>query len=961
MITTKQQFSPITDPANLACTILDPAKAGKDLIIRLPEGIFEDVVELRLPARLKQLRSTDDCDQVITDLQRAADRVVQAVSEYCDSKTPDSILRVKETTGVYVRNVYRHLGWRFQDLVNVRDSENTSSAYLVGIPAIRHQAFEDGKLCDLMPYQVALHPSVARKLGVEAGQKVQLCRFPETRTMAVEVVVDPTIGPNCIGLPLGEPNLPKLLGGDCDGDCYAVRAYHTLETQEELNQVFEAQWKDCPDPVTSDQVLTWRDESPSGKSDGEIAHSKFMQKVVIGPVTLDSMATYIVKMAAKDRLPLSYGQLRGLMERSIEVSMDMKKCEGHDPLLFRKVINGECSLDDTVCEALEAQGYVVEDVETLVHFVNEYGGSIRKLARTNPAYDALLGDPDAVERFVATAPEDISRSFIESVFGKLRKPGPRRFHERLTRPKARYGNAFFCATLDRRTQELVVECGLAEYRIQTTKGAIRLSAVELCLFRPTVEVDIVDKEGELLTSCVLHHGWPSVVNAIARSEYAWEIIAQPNADVAKADLERLVKKVLRRLFKTYELEGAQVDRWDTVCGTKRYVVLDKELPKIEGHDFIELEMLRRTAAAEELVRRGLINYRSDTTSGNPGMAFYSKAGRGNTYVSKSDPLNCLASLKRSGVRNALGNLVEITGAEQESFVTDAEMTPPVAELNVAVLPINGMDGIVVSSAVSDRLTGKMPKVIAGLDFGSYEYHPLADGSKIQGRLDAKGAVRVIPEESMPWIRYADGTKVRAEVVMSLDSVSHEMLRHSHCTLALTAAAHRMKETTGGRMRVPTDVAVERITRVARLSGLFDSEDMTAEVLRPDGELIGSYPAGMAAIGVHRQFPSILASVHRREEITDLFPTSTASGGVVSGLAGCLCMMAEGLGKCCQELHFQINPELDAEIKALRSCVTRRQIAPPASKCVHGRTHGVNHSALTSCTAWYYTGCSNQSR
>jgi hypothetical protein len=98
--------------------------------------------------------------------------------------------------------------------------------------------------------------------------------------------------------------------------------------------------------------------------------------------------------------------------------------------------------------------------------------------------------------------------------------------------------------------------------------------------------------------------------------------------------------------------------------------------------------------------------------------------------------------------------------------------------------------------------------------------------------------------------------------------------------------------------------------------------MTAQILRPDGEVIGDYPAGMAAIGVHRQFPSVMASVHSQETITDFVPTTTATGGVVSGLAGSLCMLAEGLEKCFEELHFHVNPELDAEIQALKTCVVR---------------------------------------
>lgn len=921
-------FEPITDPSSLTYTILDPAKADKDLVIRLPHGIFEDVEALRLPACLKQIKFSAEGKPVLTDIQRAADRLVQALTDYVEVENPENVRRVKETAGVYVRNVYKHLAWRCEDLINVRDSPNTSSAYLVGVPAIRHEAFVDGVLCELMPWQISLHPSVAHKLGVAGGQKVQLCRFPETKTMVVQVVLDDTIGKHCIGLPIGEPNLAKMLGGDCDGDCYAIRAYHTPECQAELDAVFENQWAERPEPALSEVVCNWRDEAVSNRNDEEISSSKFSQKVVVGPVTLDAMAVFIVKMAARGRLQLSFAQIRGLMERSIEVAMDCKKVEGQDPLLFRKVINGECELDDDARAELISQGYVVEDVATLVKFIAEHGGNIRKLARSNPAYDILLGGQGAVEGFLETAPEDISRHFLDSIFAKsLRKPGPRRYHEKLARSKERHGNLFFAATMDRKTGETAIDCGLAEYRIPTTQGgkAIRLSDTEVALFRPSVEVNFIERDGELATSCILHHGWPSIVNTIARSELSWEIweiISQPDADVANRDLERLVKKVLRRVYKTYELDGVGLDSWNVMCGMQRYVVLDIPLPKIEGYDFITLEMMRRQAAAETLLKRGLINNRSDTAGGNPGMSFFMAAGKRTTAVTKSDPLNHLASLKRSSVRNALANLVEITGAETESFITDADRTPPVVEMNVAALPINSMDSAIVSGAACDRLTAKMPAVRADCDFTSYEFYPLENGSKIQGRLDLKGVVRIIPEENMPWILYADGTKVRADILMPLDSKGHEMLTHSHCTLALTAAASKLKVTTGGRMRVPRDVTIERIAKVAQRSGLYDSDDMLADVLRPSGELIGRYPAGMAAVGVHQQFPSVMASVHPRQRITDFHPTSMSDGGVVSGLAGSLCMLAEGLDKCFEEIHSTVNPALDAEIQALRSCIVR---------------------------------------
>lgn len=67
---------------------------------------------------------------------------------------------------------------------------------------------------------------------------------------------------------------------------------------------------------------------------------------------------------------------------------------------------------------------------------------------------------------------------------------------------------------------------------------------------------------------------------------------------------------------------------------------------------------------------------------------------------------------------------------------------------------------------------RLSVVLPGCEFGGFVFYPLEDGSKVQGRLDLKGAARAIPQENMPWIRYADGTKVRAEIVMPLDSRGH---------------------------------------------------------------------------------------------------------------------------------------------------------------------------------------------
>lgn len=934
---TKTTLKPIIDVNNLEGTILDPSKARKTLMISLPAGTFENVTVIKLPPALRVLKTAEDGTPIISDLQRAADRVVQALVALREEKSTENELRLKESVGVYVRNVHRQLSWKFEDLVNSRDTTTTSSAYLVGVPAFRFDIFVDGKDCDLEPWEVALHPKTASNLGLAHLDLALLERFPKTACRVVRVVTDPTLGRDVIGLPTAHFNvgdyedftLAKLLGGDCDGDCYTLRAFHSRKHKLELKRVFESQWIGAHRIDYTAPVYTWRDEKFSTATDQEIAESKFDQKVVIGPVTNTCIQIFVVKMMAKHTLKLTFGELRFMMERAIETAMDMKKVQGDDPLAFRNVVLGERPFDESAIEELTKQGFNCMHVHTLLQFISEHGGDIRALAMKNPAYAVLMSEKDAVERFLATSPEHITRHFLNELYAhRFAKPGKKPYHAKLTRPKGRYGKCFFAATFDVRTKEIVVDCGLGETRIATSAGgrAIRLSQVEVALFRPTVQVDFLVRGGKLSTNCTLHHGWPSVINALARSEYAWEIweiIATPEKEIADRDLERLVKKILRRMLKAYELDGGNIASWNAVCGVHKYVVLETELPVIDGLDFITLEHTRRLAAAKFLMERKLINHMSDTISGDPGMAFYAKVGDGITAATASDPLNSLAALKRAPVRNALSNVVDILGAKEESFSRKFKHNPPMVELATIAMPIDGMDAMIASDTISADLTAMLP--VVDTEMGeSRKFYEATDGTKIQARVDVKGVTRQIPEEKLPWIRFADGSMVRAQVVISMCSKSHEMLRHTHCTLALTAAAKRMVETTGHTMSVPAGVTAERVARVAQISGLYSDADMLVEVLHPETmELIGMFPGGYCAFGVHRQIPEIVASIHQQRDTRSFFPTSIADGGVVSGIAGDFCMLAEGLVKCQGELHGVINKALNAEIRALASGIIRK--------------------------------------
>jgi hypothetical protein len=132
---------------------------------------------------------------------------------------------------------------------------------------------------------------------------------------------------------------------------------------------------------------------------------------------------------------------------------------------------------------------------------------------------------------------------------------------------------------------------------------------------------------------------------------------------------------------------------------------------------------------------------------------------------------------------------------------------------------------------------------------------------------------------------------------------------------------------GERMRVPDGLTPEKITNVCIESGLYDSDDLTVEILSPDkSTIIGRYPAGVIALGMHTQIPSVNTSVHSQELYDeDAYATSTSSGGVVSGMMGAMTMRAYGLTNCLQTLHSDVPPALAAEIGALLRCVERRPV------------------------------------
>jgi hypothetical protein len=272
--------------------------------------------------------------------------------------------------------------------------------------------------------------------------------------------------------------------------------------------------------------------------------------------------------------------------------------------------------------------------------------------------------------------------------------------------------------------------------------------------------------------------------------------------------------------------------------------------------------------------------------------------------------------------NACSNLIEFVGSHPVSFNLEEKPQSPTAEVWAVSLPIDLMDAIWVSESLSDTFQAKIYQP----QTGEYKVYPLQEGMKYQAiEADAKGIGKLIPADNMPWIKLANGQLIRTEVVFQMGSKSHQQLRQTHFRLALEAVARINFLKTGKRMKVPAALTPEQITKVCIESNLFANDDLTLEILSPDkSTVIGKFPAGVLALGMHTQIASINASVHSQELFDEeAYATTTSSGGVVSGMMGATTMRAHGLTNCLKTLHSDVPPALAAEIAALLKCVERR--------------------------------------
>lgn len=969
---------------DLKGTILDPRlmETREYIPVSVPvAGFYQDLATVKIYLKLIAPQFTEDGRPIVSPLARAADNLVQAALAY-RAADEDSVLLLKERFAIYRRVVLQQFKWALNDASNPRDSVNNSSAYLVGVPFILPDGILTGKVTDLADFEVAINPRLASKLNVVSGDIVLLRRFPETKCLPVKVRISRRVPKYCLGLPVSD--LMNLLGGDLDGDCYVLQAFFEEECVKELIHVYSSAVATYGTLYNLElKLLGYKDEKLSGLSDEMVADSKRKQKVLVGPCTIDGYSTFVIKSMAGDRLSLSFEQLRKIMERSLEVVMDTKKAPTHsdgtlwDPMLLRNVLNNEAvgMAAEEVTTKLTEQGYNVDDIRALIRFAAEHDKSLRQLAYLNSGYRATRGGHEEAESFIRglKSKENVGEQFVDCLYGrKLIKGAQPTRYQRIKRPARKYGFWGFRAQMNGKGQ-IEVACGLGRHSQATMLGGKALvidpNGTEVAMFRRTVEVILqpakvrvlaakldqsverleklrddkavrrlkarygrVDVEGSEYL-CLFHRTWCELLEAMADSaDFTFDvqtIIREPDAIKASELLTSLVRRMLRRMYKTYQVRGGDFQTWEALAGAHKIVVVnfERDDDRPEDVDIFSAKMLVGEVAGKFLESRRLINNLSDTISGDPGTAYYLRKDEHANFVTQFDTLSHFIAYKRMPVSAALGNIQEIAGVNTPSIKQPkASAVPPMREVWTAGLPFDLKDAILFDPSFKSGIGNiKIPKVIKGLDFGSYDYFKFETGCKMQSFIDAKG---VGAETKLPIAEFADGTRVQVEVAFGMTSASHEMLRHTHGTLALTAAAWRMHETTGYQMSVPANVSMERIAKVAQASGLYDDDTLTARLINPEtGEYItysdesgttyDRFPVGRASFGVHRQIPEVISSSHSRdEEMKDYMPTSTSDGGVVSGIAGAFCLAAEGMQNCLDEIHTDVNPALAEKIDAL---------------------------------------------
>lgn len=954
------------------------AKGAEDRGVRisLENGVYRDVKEFRIPGFLmkmaplseNQLPVYQDAEEVIDQsaprvpaIVQTAARVLRAKAEYKANSSRKNRLKLREECGVLDRNLRKELEYRVQRIVNTRDSENMSSMLGVGVPAWNDEFFVTGKLQMLKANEVAISPEMARKMSVNDGAWVILARQPITDFMPVTVRVIEGYADAVIGIYPGQVEFPGAgtctvadrLGGDFDGDMYYLVAFFTPECIETIESFAVAYWDSVQVVGTVGDLFTKDDHIPCERSDREIAGDKFQQKDSVPFATLSTEKIAAAMVARPGFLPGKFEDARKVKERAIETAMDLKKGTGQNPMLLPNILDEKESWSADTESALTEQGFDTEYVRSMMRTLAEKETSLHKVASDNFAWSGFrIGGAKMMEKLSDTlkGARDPAGCYIEALLGRKRyapASWPRNWG---STPRSRdLAGQSFTTVWDQANEQIRVVCGLGEFNMPTIYSgkAIRLSDSKVVLFRPTVYVSVEPINGHRDSSgcwvidgvsvgkkIVLLNNWGELLNTLSmQAEYKWIIhtIREENEAVEASRLvEMAVRKMLGDLFADYKMDDQNIRSWSTMAGCRKYVVLHPDIPVNRQIDIVTIKSEIKMAAGDYLMNKGLIEKLCGTISGNPGSAFYMMTAPGETFATRWDPLRHLIADKRLPVSNAISNLADLDTDDEVSFAAPmiankqgervvAKVRPSMVELWACAARLQGSGAVMISRSAADKLKIKVPISASG----EHEVHVLQSGDKIQGFLDLKGVVVVVPEAQMPLIRFTDGTWVRSELCFDMESKSHGMLLHSHLTLALTAMAYKQVQTTGEKMIVEPGITVDKITRLVIKSEMYADDRLLAEIQSPSGELIEMAPAGRVAVGAHRQIASRYGSVHSREKKPENSnPTTFRGAGFAWGLSGIYCLKAKGLNILVDEIFDKINPCLEREFNTLIGCVVK---------------------------------------
>lgn len=996
----------------------------EDISIPIPPSLKGPSSKMVLPALLREKRLSTPKDgstpiTIYSDIQRNFAKMYVHTAAYIKEPCQEFKTVAQFNTSLYSRTAFQAALWKSQLAVNSRDSENTSSAYLVGAPLVN----ADGSSL-LKTWQVAIHEYVAKHLNVVDGTLVQFGRFPPTDILPMEIVIDNSVGHFGVGLPMGSlegtridfKDVPSIVGGDADGDCYTIIAYHKPlpemkltnssgyqeasirlgKCKVELREWFKTFWLDIPEyPTPTLTCYSWQDEAPKVQEDFDIFWSKVMQKDSIGTVTNTNLALFVAKII-KSKLfqELSWADIRNILHFSTEAAMDMKQCDGGNPLLGTDLLTNKAILTEDARLELATMGFDVNAMETAINACN--GKNVREIAGYNKTFGSMLnkrthfealathfladgGDPDMFADYFKDVLYGFKRSpFIKGTDGAVIFPGVSK-----TGAAKNPDNTLVFFEIDKDNQvlrstemdcdgnqdtiltdniadaipeTLRVECTTSagtvgvDFLLEANGLVMTVGSAKIIL-RETVHVPFKFVGQEMLVvPCppVLLESWGQVLSALIFTNFKFDLDAVKECTEvqdAEPKLAELVVDALRCMLAAYEVqnndvftEGMESYSWSTMCGQEKYVVLDNKIPTITSrtlasmkadnitpadNDAHKLEQSRRILAGKFLKSKGLINYMSDTIVGEPGMAFYRQNKDGLLFCMEQFIVPQFAAVKQRGKLAAISGLIPFTGAHPVSFALPMGVEQaPTIELMAVALPRDLMDAIEVSDALSEQLN----PLVYDAATKSYVRYELQNGQKLQAvEADVKGVGIVTPADKMVWVKMADGQMIRAEVQYQLGSKKHQLLRMTHFRMALGMVARQQFLKTGERMPVAPNLTEAEVCDICVKSGLYADESLLVEVYAADKvTLLGKFPAGILAMGMHRQVPSICTSVHAQELYAEKhYATSTSDGGVVSGLMVAISMMAHDLGTCLRELHWKVPVALAKEVGAYLRCIELR--------------------------------------